>query len=101
MGAVEDALAAVLEAKLTPIRAEVGRLAAGIEAMRRALPPLLVSATEAARTLGLSLSTVRRRLREGTLPSKRIGSRLLVDLGALHGPMPGEVLQLVRQAKRG
>lgn len=82
---IEDAIAAALEAKLAPLRTEIHRLAEGLERLRHALPPPLVSMREAARTLDVSLSTIRRRVRDGSLRAVRVGNMLRVDLGALHG----------------
>lgn len=96
---IEDALAAVLEAKLAPMRADVGRLTAQVEAMRRAIPPVLVSMAEAARRLGLSVSTIRRRVRDGSLPSRRIGNALRVDLTGLHAVDEAEVVRLADRAR--
>jgi excisionase family DNA binding protein len=48
----------------------------------------LVSVAEAARQLGVSLSTVWRRIRRGVLPSVRVGGRRRVPLADL-GVVPG------------
>lgn len=93
---IEDTIGAVLESKLAPLKEQVGQLSAQLEALRRALPPALVSVPEAARLLGLSVSSVRRRVKEGTLPSKRIGSAVRVDLAGLHQPDEAEVLRLAQ-----
>ncbi len=98
---IEEALAAVLEAKLAPVRADVGRLVAEVEAMRRSIPPVLVSMTEAAKRLGVSVSTIRRRVRDGSLPTRRIGFAVRVDLTALHPPSEAEVVRLVDATRRG
>src|SRR5262249_38918793 len=80
---MEEIIGAVIEAKLAPLCAQVGRLTSEVEALRKALPPALVTMTEAARLLGLSLSTVRRRVREGILPSCTVGRSVRVDLSGL------------------
>jgi excisionase family DNA binding protein len=82
---IEDAIAAALEAKLAPLRTEIHRLAEEVERLRHALPPPLVSMREAARALDVSLSTIRRRVGDGSLRTVRVGNMLRVDLGALHG----------------
>jgi excisionase family DNA binding protein len=46
-------------------------------------PPLAVSCQEAARLLGVSVRTVRRRVRARLLPSVRIGRRVLVPVAIL------------------
>jgi excisionase family DNA binding protein len=98
---IEDTLGAVVEAKLAPFRLEVGKLSSEIEALRRALPPMLVSMAEAARRLGVSLSTIKRRARDGSLPVRRFGRALRVDLAAVREPEEAEVIRLSLAAKRG
>lgn len=98
---IEETIAAVLEAKLAPLRAEFGRLRVEIESLRRALPPVLVTLPEAARVLGLSLSTVRRRVKDGSLPVRSFGRGLRVDLAALHPPAEAEVTRLAAVVKHG
>ncbi|HEX3695869.1 MAG TPA: excisionase family DNA-binding protein [Polyangia bacterium] len=62
------------------LRAEVEALRAAIVDLKAAAGPLLVSVEEAARRLSISKQTVRRRVVDGSLPSKRVGRRVLVDL---------------------
>ena len=45
----------------------------------------MVSIREAAKALQVSLSTVRRRIKDGSISVVRVGNMLRVDLGALHG----------------
>jgi excisionase family DNA binding protein len=97
---LEDAFASVLEAKLTPILLEMRQLAAAINSMNRCLPPALLDPGEAAKALGVSLSTVRRRIKDGTLPVRRIGRSLRVDLSALNPPAERDVICLAEVAKR-
>lgn len=97
----EESIAALLDTKLAPMQAELRRLRAEIQGMRRALPPALVPPREAARALGLSLSSVRRRIADGSLPVRRLGGRVLVDLGQLHPPDEAEVARLVAVCRRG
>lgn len=80
---IEDTIAAAVQAHVSPLVAEVQRMTAELEALRRALPSRLVTLAEAAEQLGVSLATVRRRVRDGSLPSKRIGRAVRVDLSAL------------------
>src|SRR5216684_3866927 len=80
MMSFEDTIAAVLDGRLAPLRLEVQRLAAEVSDLRQALPPLLVSVPIAAERLGVSLSTARRRVRDGEWPVRRDGRRVLVDL---------------------
>src|SRR3989442_835104 len=83
MMSFKDTIAAVLDGRLAPLRLELQRLAAEVSDLRQALPPLLVSVPLAAERLGVSLSTARRRVRDGEWPVRRDGRRVLVDLGTL------------------
>lgn len=94
---IEETLAALLDARLAPLQAEVQRLAAEVAGLRRSLPPMLVSLPEAARALGVSLSTIRRRARDGSLPVRRVGRLIRVDLAAIR-PLTGE--EVAREARR-
>lgn len=91
---VEECIRVALAAELAPLRAEVCRLSTQIEAMRRAIPPALVPVSEAAQALGVSEATVRRRIRDGAMPTVRIGRSVRVDLAALRSIDPVEVSRL-------
>lgn len=99
----EETIAAVFESKLAPFRVEIVRLTSQLEAVSRALPPPLVTMPEAAKALGVSLSTVRRRVRDGSLPVKRVGKgrAVRVDLTGLHAPKEADVVRLAEAAKHG
>lgn len=88
---IEESIAAAVAAQLAPLRAELRQMTAEVQALRRALPPQLLTQAQAAEHLGLSLSTVRRRVKDGTLPSKRVGRSVRVDVSAMHSPTEGEV----------
>lgn len=62
---------------LDEIAEHLARLTRAVEALR---PTVLVSVNEAARRLGVTSKTVRRRIRDGKLPVKRIGRAVRVDL---------------------
>src|SRR6266849_1597479 len=92
MSSFEETLGALLDAKVARLRADVRALALAIESMRRTLPPVLVPLQEAARMLGLSYSTIRRQVKDGTLPVRRIGHSVRVDTSAastVHGRRSG------------
>jgi excisionase family DNA binding protein len=80
---------------------EVRRLAATVEALARSSPPALVPVEEAARALGLSVSTVRRRVKDGAIPSRKLGRALRVDLAGLRPLSREEVVQEARKARAG
>src|SRR5712692_10007769 len=94
----EEIIGVVIEAKLAPFRAEMGRLTAEIEAMRRALPPTLVPIPEAAEALGVSVSTLRRRIDDGSIRAHRVGRAVRVDLTELRAPAEAEVVRLAQRA---
>jgi excisionase family DNA binding protein len=50
--------------------------------------PLYVSAREVVNLTGVSLKTVRRRIKDGTLPRVRLGRRVLIPFAALLGDDP-------------
>jgi hypothetical protein len=70
-----------------------------LEAIEARLPPQLGSVADVCRVTGLSPATVRRRLRDGSIASKRVGGRLLVDLTALRLPSPDEIGRLAATAR--
>lgn len=95
----EDTIAAVLDGRLAPLRLELQRLSAEVSDLRHALPPLLVSVPIAAERLGVSLSTARRRVRDGDWPVRRDGRRVLVDLGALRPKSAEELSEASRSVR--
>ncbi len=95
---VEDCIRAALAAELAPLRADISRLSGEVEAMRRTLPPALVPVREAAQALGVSEVTIRRRIRDGNIPTVRIGRAVRVDLAALRSPDSAEVVRLAHRA---
>nr|WP_274622823.1 helix-turn-helix domain-containing protein [Myxococcus fulvus] len=87
---------------MSPLLAEVRQLRAEVDRLRRALPAQLVSAREAARVTGVNEATIRRRVRDGSLPARRVGKRLLVDLASLsHAPTADDVADVVARLRRG
>jgi excisionase family DNA binding protein len=95
----EETLGAALDARLAAVHVELRQLHAAVQAVRRALPPPLVSELEAAKLIGVSLSTVRRRVKDGSLPVRRVGRRVLVDLGQMNAPEEAEIVRLADRCK--
>jgi hypothetical protein len=63
------------------IHAEGNRIIDAVTAaIRQAQPARLLSVADAAAELGISQCSVRRHVTDGTLPSRRVGARVLVDL---------------------
>jgi len=83
------------------LTSEVRRLAGEVAAMKAALPPLLATIPDAARVLEVSISTVRRGIRDGSIPYRRIGHSVRVDLSRCHGIDADDVAQLARAARNG
>jgi excisionase family DNA binding protein len=98
---VEESIRVAVAAEMAPLRTEISRLSAQVEAMRRAIPPALVPVREAAQALGVSEATVRRRIRDGDMPTVRVGRSVRVDLGALRSAGAGEVTRLVTAIRFG
>jgi DNA-directed RNA polymerase specialized sigma24 family protein len=76
---------ALVQAMREAIRAELAvelprALAPLVEALRASQAPRLVSPAEAAAALGVSIATCRRRIADGTLPSRHLGRRVVCDL---------------------
>lgn len=95
-------LAGVLDlpARLVALEAEVRGLREEVVHLRSSTPPLLVAPPEAAVRLGVSLSTLRRRIRTGEVLVDRIGRAVRVDLGALRPAAQAEVVRLAEHARR-
>lgn len=65
------------------LRREVQHLRTELASFQRSLPPHLTSVSEAARQLGVSQKTVRRKIATGELASLRLGTAVRVDLGSI------------------
>jgi excisionase family DNA binding protein len=70
---IEHVLADLLRAAIAPLAEELRLLRVEVERLRQALPPLLVTTREAAERLGISEFTVRRQIKVGTIPARRVG----------------------------
>ena len=97
---LDAALAEVVGAIVAPLVGEIRELRAAVDALRAASPPTLVTVGEACRLTGLSPATVRRRVADHTLPSRRIGRSVRVDLAALRPADPAAVAALAMKARR-
>lgn len=74
------------------VREEVKPLLAELEALRAATSlDRMLPVPEAARHLGVSERTLRRRIRDGSIQVTRIGRAVRVDLGALRSLTPDDV----------
>jgi len=98
---IDAALAEAFDAALAPVVAELRELRVKVEALCVASPPTLVTVGEACRLTGLSPATVRRRIADGTMPSRRIGRSVRVDLASLRPTDPATVTALAAEARAG
>jgi len=80
---------------------ELARLREEVAQLRRSLPAAVGSAEQAAALAGVSVRTIRRRIRAGELPTRKLGRRTLVDLSALRPLEEAEVIRLAREARNG
>lgn len=91
----EDTIGAIVEAAVAravaPLAAEVARL------RQEAEKPLSIE--QAAARLGISERTVRRRVKDGSLPATRVGARVLVQVGAVL-PSSDQVVSIAHRARR-
>ena len=101
MSATPSVEALIAERVVERIRAELAPLHAKIELLEKRLPPQLGDVAQVCMATGLSPATVRRRIKDGSLPSVLVGKRRLVDLAALRPPSPEEIAKLAREARGG
>jgi hypothetical protein len=75
---IDEAIRGFIE---SAVHAEGDRIIAAVKAaIRQAQPARLASVADAAVELGISQCSVRRHVADGSLPSRRVGARVLVDL---------------------
>ena len=79
---------------------QVEQLTVAIRSLERHLPAPLVSVQDAAERLGVSVNTVRRRVKSGDIPCTRIGKALRVDLTRVRPLDQIEVRALADRALR-
>jgi len=80
---------------------QVEQLTVAIRSLERHLPAPLVSVQDAAERLGVSVNTVRRRVKSGDIPCTRIGKALRIDLTKVRPLDRVEVSELAERAVRG
>lgn len=85
---------------LAPLLDELRQVRAEVAELRAALPPApLVSVEEAARLAGVSIATMRRRIKVGEVPSIRHGRTVRIDPVALRPPSGAQVIELAHRAR--
>jgi|SRR6187551_2220046 len=101
MSEVPSVEAIIAERVAERVRAEIAPVLAALEDLQRRLPPQLGDVPQACAATGLSPATVRRRIKDGTLPTVLVGRRRLIDLAALRPVSPEHVARLASEARRG
>jgi excisionase family DNA binding protein len=87
-----------LPAQVDTVMRELRKLQEEVRELRQALPAMLVSMEEAAKHLGVNYSTIRRWVKNGSVPSLKIGSTVRVDLRALRPQTGAEIVSLAAAA---
>jgi len=77
-------LAAEVSAALAPVLEELREVRAEVAALRAVSPPRLLSVPEAALALGISARSCWRRVKDRSLPSRRLGRSVRIDSADLH-----------------
>jgi excisionase family DNA binding protein len=80
------------------LQGQVETLTAAVRTLARQIPPPLVSVHEAAVRLGVSVNTVRRRVKSGEIPCTRIGKALRIDLSKVRVLDQEEVEEMAQRA---
>ena len=77
--------------RLAALERQTAAVAAGLEAVRAALPPTFATVTEAANALKVSVPTMRRWVKAGRVPTLKVGNTVRVDLSRMKGLDASEV----------
>ncbi len=105
MDGLSIAIAAVLRSELEPLCAEIATLRAEVAALRASSPvATLVSLATAAPRLGVSVATLRRRIRTGSIPASAVhqggrGHAIRVDLSKLKAPDEETIARIAYDAR--
>jgi excisionase family DNA binding protein len=68
------------------LKEQVDALTAEVSRLRERMPPQLVTVAEASKLLGVSVSTIKRKLRAGEIPSRHVGRSVRVDVSSYATP---------------
>ena len=80
------------------LQGQVETLTAAVRTLARQIPAPLVSVHEAAERLGVSVNTIRRRVKSGEIPCTRIGKVVRIDLSKVRVLDEGEVEEMAQRA---
>ncbi|MBI3072896.1 MAG: excisionase family DNA-binding protein [Deltaproteobacteria bacterium] len=83
------------------MEAEFADLKREVRLVAERLPPQYKSPVEAAKQLGVSLPTIRRRIQDGTLRSVRVGRSWRVDTTSLVPASEEQIATLAFRARNG
>jgi excisionase family DNA binding protein len=78
------------------LKRQVDALTAEVSRLRERMPPQLVTVAEASKLLGVSVSTIKRKLRAGEIPSRHVGRSVRVDVSSYAAPSSSDVLAAKR-----
>jgi excisionase family DNA binding protein len=83
------------------LEVQIARLTEELARLRSLVPPALVTVPQAAAAFKVSTSTVRRWVKDGSVPVVKVGNTVRVDLGRLHGSDGAKVARLAHIATTG
>jgi excisionase family DNA binding protein len=81
------------------LQEQVQTLTMAVHALAKRIPARLVSVHEAAEALGVSCATIRRKVKAGEIPCRRIGKAVRIDISKLRAMDSDEVQELARRAR--
>ena len=86
-------------ARLAAMERSVANTTDKLESLRAALPPALVTITEAATAFKVSIPTMRRWVKRGEVPTVKIGTTVRVDMSRLHGTDREDIAEKVAKLR--
>jgi excisionase family DNA binding protein len=97
---LDSAMAEVVTTAILPLAEEVRSLKVEVAALRAISPPRYGTVKDAARMLGVSDQTIRRKAELGEIVSTRIGRSVRIDLSSLRPTSaPTDIAELAREAR--
>jgi excisionase family DNA binding protein len=96
---VDAALAAIVADAVAPLAGQIRELRGEVAALRAVSPPKFGTVADAARILGVSDQTIRRKITLGEILSMRVGRSVRVDISSLRPADPTTVVELARAAR--
>jgi excisionase family DNA binding protein len=81
------------------LQEQVQTLTIAVHALAKRIPARLISVQEAAEVLGVSCATIRRKVKAGEFPYRRIGKAVRIDISKLRAHDSDEVEELALRAR--